>query len=272
MEEKNSGSEKLEKLEKIVTGLIETEPFEREGLKWACRPLAYYCEQIGLSDKTLRLWLKKTPFETRVALTRKWKMVNGVGQLGCGQKVCLIRTGERVMTANDAKNIMAAIWRKRFPEYVEENLIRWENDRRCLLNIAKDLTPQFAVKVFEWTLDNWQTAASAMKLAAEAAPGYKTPFYQFPTIRYVCHFWKACAFAYLSDQQSKGAYNPAKVGKKQANAVAALLCAWDPFQDHPGYIAALEELIALGDGEQLVGKPLVSKHAKLVDNASEAGK
>ena len=90
-----------QKLIVIVEELVENEPYEAFGFKWAARPQLYYCEELGVCQKTFGRHIRKPPFVARRA------QVNG-------NIVCLLRLGEAPpKDASDYKYILRKLWRDR---------------------------------------------------------------------------------------------------------------------------------------------------------------
>lgn len=237
-----------------IKHLIATEPFERDGLQWAARPQTHYCKLIGVSPATLRRMISKPPFQRRQAHTGKAKVTSEGVHIEGGQKMTLLRIGEG-LTQNAAKNIMAKIFADKHPSYVQADKIRWERDRQRLFKMAGEFEPKFAVDCFKSTLANWHKAAGAMKLDAESTVGYKPRFYHHPHIATMCHFWKACAYAYVSNLQEKG-----KIPPKEMDAALEFMNYADPLKGHPGVKGSIEEqLAAIGDAPLFTQQPKAAK-------------
>jgi hypothetical protein len=96
------------------------------------------------------------------------------------------------------------------------------------------------VKAFKYALDHWQETAAAIKIAAEARPGYKPRFYDFPCIPAIRSFHKAVVYVFVSWMQTEG-----KIAADELNDAAKLLALTDPFIGHPGDDTDLDGLTNL---------------------------
>jgi hypothetical protein len=200
-----------EKLASLVNKLIAEEPCEKFGFAWAARHQSYYAEALGVSDRTVRSLITKPPFVSKEALVGEGPIkINGSKQVSGPRKLCLVRIGEAPPkdVADEAKRVMITIWNKQMAKQVtyHEGRCLWgmTGDIMKLLvdvGLPADLGGELAIAVFKHALADWPNVASAAKLAAEARPGYKPRYYEFPCITHLRSFWKAAVHAYVSHLQ-----------------------------------------------------------------------
>jgi hypothetical protein len=170
-----------EGLASLVEQLIAVEPFKAGGFDWAAQPQSYYCDKLNISPATLRRRIAKPPF------VRAWKMVGAqtvsVGEdtiIMGGKKLCLLRIGVAPPkdVADEAKRVMITIWNKVQAKPVTKR------EAQCLWGMTKDiavllnglnlptgLAGELAIAMFRYSLADWQTVVSAIKIEMEARPG-----------------------------------------------------------------------------------------------------
>ena len=236
-QEADSNTAAGQKLNALVEELNSNEPYDAHGYVWAARPQSYYCEKLDISVETLRRHISKPPFVRRSAVVGKVEqIVDGKTVIAvAGKKLCLLRIGEAPdKTANDYKNIMASIWKQK------TGYTATAHQKQCLWGFAQDVPGEWAVKAFKYALDHWQETATSIKIAAEARPGYKPRFYDFPNIPAIRSFHKAVVYAYVSSLMFEG-----KIAAEELNDAAALLSLTDPLIDHPGDETTLGGLVKL---------------------------
>jgi hypothetical protein len=246
-----------EALISLVQELIAKEPFKAGGFEWAAEPQSFYCEKLNTSPATLRRHISKPPF------VRTWKMVGAQvatsgdeTKVAGGTKWCLLRLGEAPPkdVADEAKRVMIKIWNKVQAKQVTRR------EAQCLWGMTKDIMKllaaldlpaelggELAIAVFKYALADWQTVASAIKIEAEARPGYKPKFYNYPSIPTIRSFWRASVHACV------GAIQSGDVKKHQVPdglEILASLSSWkvlavtDPWIGHPGLTAEMEKTYA----------------------------
>ena len=166
----------------LVQDQIVNHPHGADGFTWAAQPQPFYCDKLSIVGMTLRRHISKPPF------VRKSKLIDG-------KKICLLRIGEAAPKGpHEYALIMRGIWKNKTGMQTptdDDGIKQWEHMKKCLWGFAKDVPGEWGVQVFKYALDNWQEAAAAIKIAAEATPGYKSRFYDMPCIPVIRHFHKA---------------------------------------------------------------------------------
>lgn len=209
----------------LVEKIAAEEPYEFDGFTWAARPQSFYSETMGVSIKTIGRWIKEPPF------VRRAKIIGAtVTELGedvkveGGTKVCLLRIGDPSEKGpNDYKNMMAKIWEQKTGKIVTQH------QKRCLYGLAKELPNGAALDVFVYALNNWQTVAGAIKIAAEARPNHKPRFLYYPNIPTIRSFYKAAVHVYVLHLQEEG-----KLAGSELDAALKVYAYTDPFLGYPG--------------------------------------
>ena len=159
----------------------------------------------------MRSLITKPPFVTKPGLVGEGPIkINGSKQVSGPKKLCLVRIGDPPPrdVADEAKRVMITIWNKQIGKKVTYH------EGRCLwgmtgdimkmlahVGLPADLGGELAIAVFKYALADWTNVASALKLAAEARPGYKPRYYEFPSITHIRSFWKEAVHAYVSHLQ-----------------------------------------------------------------------
>lgn len=93
-------STKAAQLSKLIKMIIDAEPFEHNGYKWAKRAQSWWTSELGFSVETLRRYLSHPPFVRECILDPD-----------NGKKVTLIREGlPGPKTKKHVQNILAKIW------------------------------------------------------------------------------------------------------------------------------------------------------------------
>lgn len=218
---------------KIIEDEIAKDPFELYGQKWAVVAgdgQAGLANHLGVSTSVLKRRLKGPPFKRRAKIIK-------------GERCTLLRIrepGEPAFTAeeqrdkkaNEDRKAMIDVWQaktKKKPTY-DQGALMW--------GFARDLADfpgVDPVEVFSSSLNYWPHTASAIKLAAEATPGWKARFLDFPEIGYIRRFYKAVINAYVSRLMEAG-----KVPADKLTAFAAILQATD-FEPIPDDVPFYEE-------------------------------
>jgi hypothetical protein len=160
---------------------------------------------LNTSPAGLRRHIDKPPFVKRQAMVGTGPIViNGSTQVAGPKKLCLVRIGEAPPkdVADEAKRVMIKIWNSKMKKPVTRR------EGSCLWGLAKDmiaLSPELglpadlggelAIAVFKYALNNWQSMASAIKIAMEARKGYKSRFYDYPCIPVILSFYKTALHA-----------------------------------------------------------------------------
>jgi hypothetical protein len=250
-----------EKLASLVEKLVASEPHEAFGFTWAARHQSYYAEALGVSDRTVRSLIGKPPFVTKNGMVGTGPIkINGSKQISGPKKLCLVRIGEAPPKdlADEAKRVMITLWNKQMAKQVTYH------EGRCLWGMTGDIMKELevvgltadrggelAIAVFKHALANWPDVASAAKLAAEARPGYKTRYYEFPCITHIRSFWRASLYAYVSHLQFDKAKPPQGVEFLKspngsgvtglAHPVWKLMTRNDPMIGHPGLTPEIDK-------------------------------
>ena len=218
---------------KIIEDEIAKDPFELYGQKWAVVAgdgQAGLANHLGVSTSVLKRRLKGPPFKRRAKIIK-------------GERCTLLRIrepGEPAFTAeeqrdkkaNEDRKAMIDVWQaktKKKPTY-DQGALMW--------GFARDLADfpgVDPVEVFSSSLNYWPHTASAIKLAAEATPGWKARFLDFPEIGHIRRFYKAVINAYVSRLMEAG-----KVPADKLTAFAAILQATD-FEPIPDDVPFYEE-------------------------------
>mgnify|MGYP001766253531 CR=1 FL=1 len=135
-----------ERLADEVWLAIETMPVFAEERAWAMVSRPTLAKRAGVSETTIRNWLKKPPFRTTT------KMMGG-------KKRLLIRIGDD-QTPEDLARIMRHEFDKRFPR---ENVSQWQRKREfgCLRWLAvlwSEMRPDlFPPAIFRSVIPEWPT-------------------------------------------------------------------------------------------------------------------
>lgn len=182
--------------------------------------------------------------------------INGKKQVAGPTKMCVLRTGEAPPKdiADEAKRVMITIWKKTIGKPVTwgEGKLLWGMARDMIkllaeLGLPADAGGELAIAVLKYALANWPAVATATKIAAEATPGYKPRFYDYPTISNVRRFYKAAVYAFVAHLQDTKAAPPAGLEfLADLNVSAAITAHTDPLLGHPGLTPAIEAAIKGG--------------------------
>ena len=182
--EKSSSKDKLIAL---VEKLRVEEPYEYDGFVWAARPQAFYATELDVCTKTIGEWIKETPFVKRpkIICEKKVTVTGEDVEVEGGTKVTLLRLGDPANKGPDeCAHIMRGVWKNKIGRKLSEH------QKQCLWGFAKDMLKHFPginpVHVFVYAIDHWPDAASCIKIAEEAEPGYKVEFKEFPASRPFC--------------------------------------------------------------------------------------
>jgi hypothetical protein len=249
---------KVTALAALVEKIIAEDPYlTPDGFAWAARPVAFYCDAIGISPATLRRFVSNVPFIRSLKMVGDGPIViNGTKQISGPKKFCVLRTGDAPPKdiADEAKRVMIKIWNVKLEKPVtwHEGRLLWgmAGDMMKLLGelgLPADAGGELAIAVFKYALADWQAVASATKIAAEATPAYKPRFYDFPSISNVRRFYKAAVFAYVSHLQETKAKPPAGLEFLAVpHVLGAILAHTDPAIGHPGLTATIEAAIESG--------------------------
>ena len=254
-----------EKLASLVEKLVASEPHEAFGFTWAARHQSYYAGALGVSDRTVRSLIGKTPFVTKNAMVGTGPIkINGSHQIAGPRKLCLVRIGEAPPkdAADEAKRVMITIWNKAMgkPVTYHEGRCLWgmAGDMMKMLatfGLPADLGGELAIAVFKHALADWPNVASAAKLAAEARPGYKPRYYEFPCITHLRSFWKAAVHAYMSHLQFDKVKPPTGLeflapptgaGAGLDHPIWKIQDITYPMIDHPGLTPEIDKAIDAG--------------------------
>lgn len=255
-----------EALVSLIEKLVAEEPHEAFGFKWAARPQSFYCETLGVSDRTVREYTGKPPYVCKQAMVGDGPIVmNGSHQISGPKKLCLVRIGEAPPKdiADEAKRVMITIWNKAMgkPVTYHEGRCLWgmAGDMMKMLaaeGLPADLGGELAIAVFKHALADWPGVASAIKFAAELRPGYKPRYYAYPTITTIRSFWKAAVYAYLSHLQMEKTKPPQGLEflapPKFSGITGLQHPVWkimeltDPMIGHPGLTPEIDKAIDAG--------------------------
>ena len=244
-----TNSTKKSALVALVHELVESDPYERDGFLWAARPQGFLAEKLGVAAKTISRWSGEPPFQRKVVLTPQ------------NDKVTLLRVGDPAPPDPHAVALtLRGVWRNKTgmePITTEKAQADWDHMKRCLWGFAKDVMAlpevkafaddpgEFAKAAFKFALNDWQTTASAIKIAAlthkAINPDFKIRFWDYPSVPLMLFFYKAVIHAYVTFLQMNG-----KVPAAKMNSSAALLAATDLGPGMPSNLSADEEA-AIGD-------------------------
>jgi hypothetical protein len=277
----NTRKSAVKELVLLVEKIITEDPHAAFGFKWAARPQSFYSEALGVSDRTVRNLIGKPPFVRKNAMVGEGPIViNGSHQTSGPKKVCLVRIGEAPPkdVADEAKRVMITLWNKQMGKQVTQH------EGRCLWGMAgdimklladvglpTDLARELSIAVFKHALSNWPDMASALKLAAEARPGYQPRYYDFPSITVIRSFWRAAVYAYVSHlqmEQTKPPQGLEFLAPPKLTGVTGIqhpvwkiMTATYPMIDHPGLTPEIDKAIEAGH---------VAAEAKFANLAAEA--
>ena len=112
------------------------------------------------------------------------------------------------------------------------------------LGLPTNLGGELAVAVFKYCISHWQEVAMCIKFAAEARPGYKPKFYDYPSISIILSFYRAAFHAYVEAVQSGDVKPPAGLEALAAVGSWKYLDATDPMKGHPGWTPEMEKTYA----------------------------
>jgi hypothetical protein len=239
------------RLAELVEKLIAEEPYPFDGFMWAKRPHAFYLEELGFSQSTLSGLIKDIPFVRCNKMLGSTVTVTGEDvKIEGGTKTFLLRLGEK--GPHEYALIMRGVWKNKTGRKVTEH------QKKCLWGFAKDILKHFPcldpVRVFVYAIDHWDDAASCIRIAEEAEPGYKVEFKEFPRIPTILRWYWAVVHAYVSHLQWEH-----KIGNTKAElwAAAALLQHTDPWLGHPGLTPAIEK--AMDNGHTIMAAKAYAK-------------
>ena len=119
---KTTSNPLAEALAALIGDLVAKEPHEHDGYIWAALHQSSYAKVLGVSDRTIRTYLRKPPFITRTA------------KISPSVKLCLVRLGVAAPKgANDYKRIMIELWK------LKTGRTATEHEKRCLWRFAGDI-------------------------------------------------------------------------------------------------------------------------------------
>jgi hypothetical protein len=252
-----------EALVSLIEKLIAEEPHEAFGFEWAARPQPFYCEKLDTSSANLRRYTSKPPFVRKQALVGTGPIVlSGSHQIAGPKKMTLLRLGDPPPKdiADEAKRVMITIWNKKMTKKVTQHkgqcLWGMTGDLMKLLaavDLPAELAGELAIAAFKYALADWQTAAFALKIAAEARPNYKPRYYDYPCITHIRSFWRALIHAYVDHLQLDKAKPPPglefllppKLGAVTgyAHPLWKIMTLTDPLTNHPGLTPEIDKAI-----------------------------
>jgi len=241
----------------LVEKTIAEEPFEWRGFKWAAKEQSFYAEKLGVSTRQVSRYIADPPFVTRRARVGDGPIViNGSTQISGPRTPSLIRLGESSPDdlANEAKLVTIKLWNKTIgkPVTFDQGCCLWGMAVDVIKLLADEGLPavtgrELMIAVFKHALADWNTVAGALKFAAEARPGYKPRFYDYPCIPHIRSFYKAAVHAYVMHLQMEKVKPPAAL-EFLANPLWSqkILTLTDPLADHPGLTPEIDDAINAG--------------------------
>jgi hypothetical protein len=192
---KGASQARIEQFMVLVTELIATDPFVREGHPWAARPQAWWAERLDVSTKQVQRISKAAPVRFLTVLNNDRKM-------------SIYRPGSMVdKTPEDYARIMSAMWRAATGRRTTGH------EYGLLVGLAKDLPQGQAPLAFKLVIQNWHAFCGMARLEiycglhGEPAKEFDAPpeafqqrYMKYPSISYIRRFWW-CALDILDNHK-----------------------------------------------------------------------
>lgn len=169
----------------LVDGELTHSPHYLDGAMWAARPQAWWCDRIGISERTLRRYLKKPPFQTLVA------HVYGV-------KTTLIRVGKPLPpTKRLVQRHLMNIWRKRVKAPSAK-------DYGLMAGLVDAWGLELAPSILHLVIDKWPAFMAGAKIEIEklGTKGH-IKYFTHPALSVIRRFAPVGAELYLMQQQEE---------------------------------------------------------------------
>lgn len=169
----------------LLRGEMTHEPHVLDGTIWAARPQAWWCAQLGISDRTLRRYLKKPPFQSTAAHVY-------------GSKMTLIRAGVPIPASKrQVQRHLMNIWRKRVKEPSRR-------DYGLMGGLVDDWGIECAPSILNLVIDKWPAFMAGAKIEVEKlADNGHVKFFAFPTLTFIRRFANVGLELHLMQQQEK---------------------------------------------------------------------
>ena len=178
-----------ERLYHLIADIIDQDPYELDGRKWAARPQSFYVEQLGYSVETLRRIIKLPPF---VRQTREI----------AGRNTTLLRLGNPdVLTDKHLANTMSKIWRLKIGRPQTSKA-----EYGCICGLIGIWPKEHAIEIFKLVLDQWSDFMACAKFEMdelEAKGEGKAKFYKWPSLTVIRRFSNAAIEVWTTEKQAK---------------------------------------------------------------------
>lgn len=181
---KGTSQARIDQFMELVTELIATDPFMREGHPWAARPQAWWAERIGVSTKQVQRISLAAPVRINLPLVD-------------GTKMAVYRPGSMAdKTPEDYGRIMSKMWLKGSERQTTKK------EFGLLVGLAKDWPQGKAPYLFDLVLSNWGAFCAGAHteiycgMHGQPAEQFKAPpeafeerHWTYPNIAFIRRFW-----------------------------------------------------------------------------------
>ncbi|ODT68032.1 MAG: hypothetical protein ABS75_21995 [Pelagibacterium sp. SCN 63-23] len=169
----------------LVEGEMAHNSFVIDGAIWAARLQSWWCQQLGITDRTLRRYLAKAPFQTTTA------HVYGV-------RTTLIRVGEPVAPSKRmVQRHLMNLWKKRVKKPTSK-------DFGLMAGLIDEWGLEKAPSILGLVIDQWAGFMAGVKIEMEVLGDKgQIKYFTYPTLTVVRRFASVGAEMYLMQQQDK---------------------------------------------------------------------
>ena len=169
----------------LVEGEMAHNPFVIDGAIWAARLQPWWCQQLGITERTLRRYLLNAPFQTTSA------HVHGV-------RTTLIRVGEPIAPSKRmVQRRLMNIWKKRVKKPTSR-------DFGLMAGLIDEWGLEKAPSILNLVIDKWGGFMAGVKIEMEVLGDEgQIKHYEFPALSVVRRFASVGAELYLMQQQDK---------------------------------------------------------------------